>query len=121
MMRDIDQATDRLADVLWWLKGFDAARDGPFSEPNDASSLAEKIRTVREYLVELQDGSIRRLGDEKAVVLTYAEFESVSDALRPGATPADVDLARAAIAKIFQTYGREARASRAGKGLDIPF
>jgi hypothetical protein len=104
-IRDIETARDRLADALWWLRGFSAAA---VAGPDEvADRLATEISEVREYLNEMQRGSVRRLGDEQAIVLSYAEFEHLVDAARPGAAREDLSLASTTIHKVLAEYAAE--------------
>lgn len=122
MIRDLERAHAPLADAIWRFKGFDAARppasihDGPTSE---AGSLALQLREVREFLNDLADGRIRRLGDEKAVVLTYAEFDVLVDSIRPDATERDRKRAERVADVVLNALLDEARDTR--NRSEIPF
>jgi len=109
-IRDAEIARDKLADALWWLRGFSAAAETGTDEV--AHRLAEELADVREYINELQYGAVRRIGDEKAVVLTYAEFERLVDACRPDAHREDLNLAHTTIRAVLKQYGEEAQRAR---------
>jgi len=122
MIRTNEQAHAHLADALWWLRGLSAAfRDTGEGEENQAKSLANKLLEVRQWLDRVSDGKVRRIGDEKAVVLTYAEFELLLDAFptHSDPAPAEVGHARAALRVILSEYQIEAASAR--NDPDIPF
>ena len=114
MIKDIEQAHAALADALWWLKGF-----GAIKRKSAATDLSEQLREVRIWLGRITDGYVRRLGDEKVVVITYGDFERLFDGLRENATDADRADGRAAAEMLLSQYGAEAREAR--NAPDIPF
>ena len=119
MIRDIEQAHAALADAIWWLKGFAAARPPSIDEGSgDHVVMENRLQEVRNWLHSLAQGSFRRIGDEKAIVMTYAEFERFIDAARPQATWEDLNLAAETGRTILAAYRDEAARSR---NLDIPF
>ncbi|QTH19750.1 hypothetical protein HRJ34_15385 [Rhizorhabdus wittichii] len=119
MIRDIEQAHAALADAIWWLKGFAAARPASIDEgAGEHRQMEARLQDVRNWLHSLTTGSFRRLGDEKAIVMTYAEFERFVDAARPAATWDDLKLASDTAKTILDAYRDEATRSR---GLEIPF
>lgn len=119
MIRDIEQAHAALADAIWWLKGFAAARPSDVDEgAGEHRHMEARLQDVRNWLHSLTTGSFRRLGDERAIVLTYGEFERLVDASRPGSTRADIELAGETVRTVLDAYRDEAMRSR---NLDIPF
>lgn len=118
MIRDVEAARDKIADALWWLRGFSAANPENSSIP---AGLASDMTEVREYLNLLQHASVRRLGDEKAVVLQYSEFEHLVDASRPGATRDDIAQAATTIRSVLGSYSREAQRARDDANPEIPY
>lgn len=117
-IRDAEIARDKLADALWWLRGFSAAAETGVDEA--AHRLAEELSEVREYINALQHGNVRRLGDEKAIVLTYGEFERLVDASRTGAVREDLADAQRTVHEVLNEYRREAEQARKSN-LDLPF
>lgn len=117
MIKDVEQAHAALADALWWLRGFaSAAPDNP-----ETRDMAEGLRQVREYLDRIKGGWVRRIGDEQAVVITYAEFERLYDALaHPAASEADKPAAVEALKAIMHAYQAESAAARK-RSDEIPF
>lgn len=110
IVRDIEHARDMLADALWWLKGFAAAAT---SDHDDiVYGLSEGLREVRVWLESLQSGHVRRLGDERAIVLTYPEVETLLDGLREHAPPRHRQIALGTLRAVFDSYQAEARAAR---------
>lgn len=84
MTKNIKEADDYLADAYWWLKGFAEARPtvcGMDAGTGESESLSRKIGDVRVFLVRVNEGRIRRLGDETAIVLSFAEWERICDFL----------------------------------------
>lgn len=80
----IKQADDRLADAFWWLKGFAEARSAVCQigdAAGESGDLAGKVQAVRSFLTRIDEGRIRRLGEETAIVLTFAEWERICDFL----------------------------------------
>lgn len=119
MIRDINTATEALADAIWWFKGFAAARPPSMDEGSgEHVSLEGKLREVRQFLNALEEARFRRLGDEKAIVIAYAEFERFVDAARPDATWQDLKSASDTAKAILEAYRHEAESAR---NLNIPF
>jgi hypothetical protein len=113
MITDIARAGEQIADAIWWFKGFAAANVpacGMMNPDNDASSLAEQLREIRIFLDRIKDGKVRRLGEEKAIVLTYAEFERIYDYVaHPRAGEAEKADAVLTIRQVLDDYHRERR------------
>lgn len=112
-MNDMQEARDRLADALWWMRGYAAAGD----RDSVASDLADKLASVHAYLRKVEDGEVRRLGEETAVVMTFAEFERLVDAVRVP-QPQEIKAAAETIEKVLAAYRHE---ERAATNPDLPF
>ena len=118
MIRDIEGARDALADAIWWLKGFAAARPASIDEGSgEHVSLENKISEVRAFLASINRASIRRLGEETAIVLTFAEFERLVDAVRVP-RPAEMQAAINTVEAVLAEYRMEEQSAR---NLDAPF
>jgi hypothetical protein len=118
MIRDIQGADDALADAIWWFKGFAAARPASIDEGSgEHVALEGKIREVRAFLTSVNRASIRRLGEETAIVLTFAEFERLVDAVRVP-RPKEIKDAIETVEKVLAEYRMEEHSAR---NLDAPF
>lgn len=109
MIHTVDKAHGVIADMVWWLKGFCAARP-PSIDESDGSHLRlrDQLGEVREWLGRVERAEVRRIGDEQAIVLRYGEFEQIYDALaHPGGTMEDRINARATVKRILTEYQRE--------------
>ena len=106
-----DQAHAKLADAFWWLRGFEASTT---SDHDDiARELWTGLRDVREYLNRIASGYVRRIGDEQAIVLTYAEFEAIYDFVgHLNANEEEKGRAVVACRTILDAYQQEARRAR---------
>lgn len=119
MIRDIEAARDALADAVWWLKGFAAARPASIDEgPGEHRDLEAKLGEVSTFLASINRASIRRLGEETAVVLSFAEFERLVDAVRLPRL-AETIAATQVIEQVLAEYQAQDRAAR--NSSDIPF
>ncbi|AJA07417.1 hypothetical protein SKP52_02410 [Sphingopyxis fribergensis] len=119
MIRDIEAAREALADALWWFKGFAAARPASIDEgAGEHLDLERKIGEVRNFLTSVNQASIRRMGEETAVVLTFAEFERLVDAVRIPRL-AETQIAIQTIEQVLAEYREEEHAAR--RGDEIPF
>lgn len=116
MMRTMQDALDKVADALWWARGFAAARDGDTVSP----VLADQLRGVHEYLRKVQHGEVRRLGEETAVVMTFPEFERLIDAVRVP-EPREIKAAAETVEAVLAAYRREEQRNRRDRNSDIPF
>ena len=120
-VKNIKDADDAIADVHWWMKGFIAAQ--PLSEPNQvAITLDRNLQNVRNFLLDLNAGRIRRLGDETAIVLTFREWEQIGDFLM--IKPDSIDervIASAAFKKVHDEYLAQEDAFRQSQRPDLPF
>ena len=116
MIKDVELAHAALADALWWLKGFASANpDNP-----DARAMAESLREVREYLNRIANGCVHRIGDERAFVMSYADFEVVYDGIaHPRSTDADREKAAEKMRALLRQYQVEAQEASANP--QIPF
>lgn len=118
MIRDIESADAALADAIWWLKGFAAARPASVDEGSgEHLSLESKVREVRAFLNSVNRASIRRMGEETAVVLSFAEFERLVDAVRVP-RPKEIKDAIETVEKVLAEYRMEEHSAR---NLDAPF
>lgn len=119
MIRDIETAREALADALWWFKGFAAARPASIDEgAGEHLNLERKIGEVRRFLNSVNRASIRRLGEETAIVLSFAEFERLVDAVRVPRL-AETATAIQTIEKVLAEYRAEDAAFR--NADHIPF
>lgn len=115
-MRDMQEARDKLADALWWMRGFAAnGEDGTV-----VHSLAGKLADVHAYLARVQLGDIRRLGDETAIVMTFAEFERLVDAIRVP-RPEEIKSAVDTVEAVLAAYRREEQRAVRDRNPEIPF
>jgi hypothetical protein len=114
---DIKDACDRLADIIWWHKGFNAA-----CREEERNDVGERAREVRSFLDRVSEGDVRRLGEETVIVLKFHEWEAITDFLlmRP-AGASERAVAISTVQKIHQQYQDEDRLWRESKNPDIPF
>lgn len=118
MIRDIETAREALADAIWWFKGFAAARPASFDEGwGEHLTLENQMREVREFLSSINRASIRRLGEESAIVLTFPEFERIVDAVRVP-RPAEIQAAINTVETVLAEYRHEEQSAR---NPDAPF
>ena len=110
-MRDMQEARDKVADALWWMRGFAASSTSVVHV-----DLTDKLTEVNSYLQKVQNGQVRRLGDETAVVMTFAEFERLVDAVRVP-RPEEIKIAIDTINSVLADYTREDRR----RNQDQPF
>lgn len=114
-MSDPRFADSRLADVLWWLHGFNAAQPAmlaDFSPQPVSIDLASGIRGVRSWIEGLAKGRTRLIGTndrELGAVLAEHELEVIHDGLREGAAPAELESARELVSKVLKQIGVEYR------------
>lgn len=119
MITDIETARDKLADAIWWLKGFAAARPASIDEgAGEHLRLESQLNDVRAFLTHINNASIRRMGEETAVILSFAEFERLVDAVRVP-RQGEVMVARQVIEDVLAQYRAEDLAAR--RGDEIPF
>lgn len=114
------QTDNTLADAIWWLKGFRAAR--PDTDTDPSCDLGSDLLSARIWLRRLALGKSRMLGlsdHTRAVVLTEHEFEVIYDALRIEADAAEQQDGRDQIAKVYQEFTAERK--DAGKEEGLPF
>ena len=118
VIRNIEVANEALADAIWWFKGFAAARPPAMDEGSgEHVALENKLREVRQFLHSIDRASIRRLGEETAIVLSFAEFERLVDAVRVP-RPAEMQAAIDTIETVLAQYRIEEQSARS---LDTPF
>lgn len=118
MIRNIQAADDALADAIWWFKGFAAARPPAMDEGSgEHVALEGNLKEVRHFLNSINRASIRRLGEETAIVLTFAEFERLVDAVRVP-RPAEIQAAISTVEAVLSAYQTEEQSAR---NLDAPF
>ena len=102
-------ADNALADVLWWLRGFEAATTSDHDDT--VHDLWTGLRNIRNWLSEMARGGHRLLGlseNARAIVITEAEFEAILDGLQRN-TEEDREAGRQTARAIFDQYAREAR------------
>lgn len=117
VIRDKDQAVASLADAIWWLKGFGAAASSDHEDT--VVQLGASLREVRLWIDSIERGSVRRIGDEKAVVLTYGEFETLLDAFLTKPERAhEALLAASTVKRVLEQYNLERTSAL---DLDAPF
>lgn len=121
----IKQADDMLADAYWWLKGFAEARQANCvmgEQPGEGADLARKIQEVRSFLERVNEGRIRRLGEETAIVLTFAEWERFCDFLliKPDGIE-ERDIASKTARAIHDQYREQEEQYRLSRMPDAPF
>lgn len=122
MIRDHEQADSALADALWWLKGFAAAR--PEDHECTAADLADKLRDTRQWLGHLSLGDKRLLGTNErcfAVVLTEHEYEVLVDGLRSDRSSEDHAQAANYAAKITNQLNEERKRFVDDSNPEVPF
>lgn len=118
-IRDVQTASDRLADAQWWFKGFAAARPASIDEGSGEHTFLERqIAEVRAFLHRISTGKIRRMGDDTAIVLTYAEFERLVDAVK-SPEAAEMVAAGLVIEKVVKEYRAEHAEARHAQ--TVPF
>lgn len=107
MIRNHENADSRIADAIWWMHGFAAAKP---KKAGKLAELAEGLSEIRNWLLRFTQGRSRLLGtDERqlAVVMTEAEFERLFDGLRVKACREDIDDARATVTAILNEFRHE--------------
>lgn len=112
MINVMQEALDRLADALWWMRGYAAAKENGGTE----AALVDKLAAVHTYLRRVEHGEVRRLGEETAVVMTFAEFERLVDAVRVPREP-EISAAAETIERVLAAYRDEEMRSNP----DVPF
>lgn len=122
MIRDIEAARDALADSLWWMKGYAAAQTDPSSMGAiEARDMENKIGDVRRFLNEIGHATIRRMGEETAIVLSFSEFERLVDAVRVPRL-AETNIAIQTIENVLAEYRAEEKRHReVRRNPNIPF
>lgn len=118
IIRNIEAASEALADAIWWFKGFAAARPPAMDDGSgEHVALEGQLLEVRQFLHSINRASIRRMGEETAVVLSFAEFERLVDAVRVP-RPAEIQAAANTIEAVLAEYRSEEASAR---NPDIPF
>lgn len=113
MIRSADHARDVLADALWWLKGFAAAK-----QDTTAESLADGLSELRMWVASMEVGSVCRLGEETGIVLRFCDFEKFIDAIRIRPDGKEEHLAALeVIDRVMAQYRSEERAARGEEAL----
>lgn len=118
-MADHETADNTLADVLWWLRGYAAAKDDART-----ADLAEQLVNVRNWLFALAGGEKRLLGtNERAfgVALTEHEFEVLVDGVRSDNPSNDRDEALRISKLIVNRLHAEQKKFVDGKRGELPF
>lgn len=121
-IKNIEAARDALADSLWWMKGYAAAQTDPSSMGAiEARDMENKIGEVRRFLNEINHATIRRMGEETAIILSFAEFERIVDAVR-GYNAQEMQLANETVEAVLAEYRAEEKRHReAQRNPGIPF
>lgn len=122
MIRDQISADDRIADVLWFLKGMAAAaRDDDTAA--ELKGLAQSLAEVRRWLIDLADGDLRLLGHHDGdlrIVLAEHEFEKLVDAIKVPEGK-ERDLALELIPEIYKQFDFERKRFAARNNPEVPF
>lgn len=101
-------APDRIADAIWWLKGFSAAQKS--RERSYTDSMARTLGEVKMWLERLPYGLERLIGQNEralACVITEHELEVIIDGLRGDAN--DRELALTKVRAIHTRFREEAK------------
>ena len=117
---DSAAADEALADVVWWLKGFQAAQPADPMGAGDTTpgELHRAVSSVRDWLRRLSSGRRRTLvfygstvaGVQDArVVVTEGEIERLHDALREGAPTDERAMARALTTSLLDALSSETK------------
>ena len=114
---DIKDACDRLADIIWWHKGFNAA-----CREDERNDVGERALEVRSFLDRVSEGEVGRLGEKTVIVLKFHEWEKITDfILRRPDGESERSAATAIALKITQQYRNDRQLWRESKNPDIPF
>lgn len=122
MIRDQLTADDRLADVLWFLKGMVAATNNEGTAA-EVKGLADALAEVRIWLLGLADGHLRLLGrhdHDLRIVLAEHEFEKLVDAIK-WPEKEDRDIALQLIPTICSQFDFERKRFAARNNPEVPF
>lgn len=118
-----EQADSRLADAIWWFKGFAVAtqrRCAMDCDQDPTEGLGESLRSVRNWIDRLSRGSTRLIGTNErtyAIALTEQEFEVLFDGIRSEGNLAEVGHARALAGKILAEFQAEVKAAHTPEPL----
>ncbi len=121
MIRDQQTADDRIADALWFLKGFAAAANSESAET--AADLANALREVRNWINAISSGDLRLIGaDERNfyIVLAEHEYEKLVDGVRSKDGP-DWEIATELSKQITRALHLEQEEFRHRRSPEVPF
>ncbi|MBK6800321.1 MAG: hypothetical protein IPG83_02220 [Novosphingobium sp.] len=119
MIRDQVTADDRIADALWFLKGFAAASSNDSAVI--AADLSDKLNQVRKWITAISSGELRLIGTDERnfyIVLAEQEYEKLVDGVR------SIDAADKAIGMdVHQSIHPQIDAERRAfaKRCEVPF
>lgn len=121
MIRDQQTADDRIADALWFLKGFAAAANSESSYT--ALDLANALREVRNWINAISSGDLRLIGTDERnfyIVLAEHEYEKLVDGVRSKGGP-EVGIATAIFRQITARVRVEQEELRRRHSPEVPF
>lgn len=121
MIRDQITADDRIADALWFLKGFAAASNSGSSAT--AADLADKLNQVRRWINAISSGELRLLGTDERnfyIVLAEHEYEKLFDGVM-GADQRDREIGKEVLKLIHPQIDAERRAFANRNSIEVPF
>lgn len=122
MIRDQQTADDRIADALWFLKGFAAAANSDSAET--AGDLARALNEVRQWINAISSGDLRLIGTDERnfyIVLAEHEYEKLIDGLRSGVGAEDHAIAVALNSRIVEQFRAEQKAFVNRRVGEVPF
>ena len=121
MIRDQQTADDRIADALWFLKGFAAAANSESADT--AADLANALREVRNWINAISSGDLRLIGTDERnfyIVLAEHEYEKLVDGVRSKGGP-DWEIAVELYNQITQRVRVEQDEFRRRRSDEVPF
>lgn len=121
MIRDQQTAEDRIADALWFLKGFAAAASNEGADT--ALELANGLREIRRWIHAISSGDLRLIGtDERnfCIVLAEHEYEKLVDGVR-SKDARDIAIATELSKQITQRVQVEQEEFRNRHSPEVPF
>ena len=86
IIKSVQEALDRLADISWWFQGFSAARPPAIDEgPGEHRELRDGANEIRKFIYRLVSGRDRRIafGEHERILISLAELEAMRDGLWP--------------------------------------
>ena len=123
MSRITDQvmASDRLADALWFLRGFAASKGDEHGEI--AKDLSNQLISVRCWLNDIGNGAVRLLGEDESefrVVLGEGEYERLVEAINSPQAE-EIEIAKSIIRQISPRFDEERKNFLNRKNREFPF